>query len=141
MNTTPPQVLIAHSDAAFSEDCCDRLRRAGIIAERADSGIDCMEHLRSARPNVLILNLDLPWGGGDGVLAQMVADPILRTVHVVLLLGSRSEGPRIPAAGRDIVRMSVDMPNSPNRLIRLATQLLDCCEFARQSRDGTAQND
>jgi DNA-binding response OmpR family regulator len=66
------------------------LYRAFLTAEEIDvrtaaTGLECLEHLRRWRPDVLVLDAELPWGAGAGVLAVMKEDPTVPLVPVLLL--------------------------------------------------------
>lgn len=55
-------------------------------------GAEAMTYLRDmAQPKVMLLDLKLPKVGGLEVLAQVRADPRLRTLPVVVLTSSREE--------------------------------------------------
>ena len=45
------------------------LLREGCELRTAVNGLDCVAQLRECVPDVLVLEPQLPWGGGDGVLA------------------------------------------------------------------------
>jgi chemosensory pili system protein ChpA (sensor histidine kinase/response regulator) len=80
-----PTLLIAATD----EDSADYYQRFfadhGYEAETATDGLDCVGKLRCFLPDVLVLDLDLLWGGGDGVLAHIREDPTLPRVPVILM--------------------------------------------------------
>lgn len=73
MNT---DLLIAEEDAELRE-LYDRLPfLAGCQVQTAADGLDCWNKLRARSPDVLLINLEIPWGGGDGVLARLREDGI-----------------------------------------------------------------
>ncbi|MFZ1933908.1 MAG: response regulator [Thermoguttaceae bacterium] len=55
----------------------------------ATSGLECVTRLRERSPDVLVLEPQLPWGGGEGVLAIMGEVPQLATVPVMVLTSCR----------------------------------------------------
>jgi hypothetical protein len=57
----------------------------GYEVETASRGVDCMGKLRRKPPGVLLLDLGIPWGGGEGVLAAMRDDRNLREIPVLLI--------------------------------------------------------
>lgn len=61
----------------------------GVEALRFLRGVD--EYARSARPDVIVLDLNLPRMGGREVLAEIKADPRLRHIPVVVLSSSAAE--------------------------------------------------
>jgi len=62
------------------------LEQSGFSVHYANSGINCVAKLRCIAPNVLLLDPNLLWGGGDGVLASMITNPALVSIPVLLLL-------------------------------------------------------
>jgi len=83
--------------------------------ETAASGLECLAKLREVEPDVLIVDLDMPWGGGDGVIALTKERRDLATVPAVLVVG---------AAPRSVLADRVGVPRSncyqkPVRLERL----------------------
>jgi response regulator of citrate/malate metabolism len=51
--------------------------------------LECLERLQDFAPDVLVLEPELPWGGGDGVLAVIHEQPELRPAFVVLVSYAR----------------------------------------------------
>ena len=57
-------------------------------------GVEAMEYLRaegSARPDLVLLDLNLPRKDGREVLAEIKSDPLLRSIPVVVLTTSKAE--------------------------------------------------
>jgi DNA-binding response OmpR family regulator len=77
-------LLIAEGDA----ELCDVYQRffteRGYAVETASDGLDCLAKLRQALPAVLVLDWELRWGGGDGVLAWLREERAASGVPVVL---------------------------------------------------------
>lgn len=80
-----PRVLVATAS---------EYRRAWYLAELVKhefdvavvtSGVDCVNYLRSAPHDVLLLESGLPWGGADGVLAVRNEEAMLYDIPVVLI--------------------------------------------------------
>ena len=57
----------------------------GIDTCTVTTGLECLEKLRRWQPDILVLNTDLLWGSGLGVLAVMQDDPAIPIVPVLLL--------------------------------------------------------
>jgi DNA-binding response OmpR family regulator len=66
-----------------------RLSEEGFQATAAFSGLECAARLRERVPDVLVLEPQLPWGGGEGVLAMMGEIPALAAVPVMVLTSCR----------------------------------------------------
>jgi DNA-binding NtrC family response regulator len=120
-------LIIADSDDGFLEACERYASLQGVTLRTAKGGLECLDELRRSPPDVLALDMELPWGGGDGVLSVMRDDELLASIPVVLLdLNSKiGAGPgRFP-------------PNVVGRLIKpldVAT-LFDCVYSAADCRD------
>jgi CheY-like chemotaxis protein len=72
--TVMARVLVAESDAALATRYGACLRREGYDVHFAADGLDCWTRLHELRPTVLLLQWELPWGGGDGVVARLRED-------------------------------------------------------------------
>src|SRR5262245_20022218 len=69
-----PRMLIAESDAALAAWYGACIRREGYDVHFAVDGLDCWTRLHELRPTALLLQWELPWGGGDGVVARLRED-------------------------------------------------------------------
>jgi CheY-like chemotaxis protein len=65
------------------------LLQDGFELTTAVSGLECIARLRKHVPEVLVLEPQLPWGGGEGVLAFMGELPDLAMVPVMVLTSCR----------------------------------------------------
>lgn len=92
----------------------------GIQVRIATDGIGCIEQLRQSAPSVLVLDLDLPWGGGEGVLALMRDDPSLCKTPVILT----SNGSSLETLSKLIVAPVVWAVAKPFRLSRLLEEFV-----------------
>lgn len=79
------RVLVADSDLCLLEYYRDGLAQDGLLVATAADGLQCLTQLREFRPDVLVLDPSLPWGGGDGVLALVHDDPDLPQTTVIVL--------------------------------------------------------
>lgn len=63
-----PRLLIAVSDGE-TRDLYDRFfSSAGYDVSTAANGLQCLERIRADHPDLLVLDNEIPWGGGDGIL-------------------------------------------------------------------------
>ncbi len=69
-----PVVLVTNADPELRELFERFLVRKGHAVETASGGVECLDKLRRIFPDVLVLDQELPWGGGDGVLACLRED-------------------------------------------------------------------
>jgi two-component system KDP operon response regulator KdpE len=90
-------LLIADDDAELCDICRKFFTKFGYEVETAADGLDCLEKLRRRPPAVLVLDLGLRWGGGDGVLARLREESALPSFPVVLTAtaGYLPDGPAL----------------------------------------------
>ena len=79
-----PTVLHAETDSKLRDVSRSFLSSQGWQVDAAVDALECLAKLRRSVPDLLILDLELPWGGGDGVLGLLREQPQLRPNRVVL---------------------------------------------------------
>jgi CheY-like chemotaxis protein len=100
LKAKPIEILLVEdspSDARLTMEALD----AGKVANKltlVEDGVEAMAYLRRqgkyakvARPDLIMLDLNLPRKDGREVLAQMKADPDLKVIPVIVLTTSRSD--------------------------------------------------
>ena len=87
----------------------------GYEVETAAGGVECLNKLRRQSNPVLVLNVELPWGGGDGVLALLGADPTL--AHIPVILTTNGPVDRARALGTAAVCRVLPKPVGPDVLL------------------------
>ena len=88
-NRSPVRVLIADPDEAITSMYQEPLLQEGFEVDTATSGLECVARMREQVPDVLVLEPNMPWGGGGGVLAMMNETPRFTTVPVMVLTSCR----------------------------------------------------
>jgi len=83
-----PFLLVANGDETLTRSVQRILNRQGYHVEAASGGLECVAKLRQARPDVLVLDLDIPWGGGEGVLEWLAEDQRGARPGAILLSGT-----------------------------------------------------
>ena len=120
----PGDVMITRE--AFDDDLHNRLR-----------GEPPYEH--EPRPDLVLLDLNLPGRDGREVLAEMKADPALRDIPVVVLTSSRAEADIVRSIELDAqayITKPVDM-RQVAEVVRQIDRLLVCVFAAgRPQHDG-----
>ncbi len=99
------------------------LLQDGFEMATAVSGLECVARLRECVPDVLVLEPQLPWGGGNGVLAIMGEVPELAIVPVMVLTSCRD-----PQVLEGVSRFPISdyqvKPLTPDRLAERLRSLL-----------------
>jgi DNA-binding response OmpR family regulator len=85
------QLLIADSDTLALDRCRGYFANRGYQVEVAADGLKCLDGLRRVPPDILVIERELLWGGGDGVLACLREDKF-RWPHTVVLTTSEFAG-------------------------------------------------
>jgi DNA-binding response OmpR family regulator len=65
------RLLIADACFTQAERVGQYFSRRGYEFDVVNDGLECIEKLAHSPPEVLILDWDLPWGGGAGVIARL----------------------------------------------------------------------
>jgi DNA-binding NtrC family response regulator len=79
-----PRLLIADADAELCQDYACFFAARGFDVETASNGLECVWKIRQRKPAVVVLDLQLRWGGGDGVVAWLREEDIAHRIPVVL---------------------------------------------------------
>lgn len=111
------RILIATSDRDWRHGVSVQLRQAGFLVVAADDGIECIRKLRMTHPSVLVLDVDLLWGGADGALDLMRED--FAHGPSILVIGE------LPSHGRAFVPDAECLPKQidPNAVMAAVLRL------------------
>lgn len=82
---TTSRILLAGLNNYRWRSYQERLRSDGLDARLVFSGMECVTALREFQPQVLVLEPNIPWGGGDGVLAIRDEEPDLKDNLVMIV--------------------------------------------------------
>lgn len=80
------RVLVAESDTRLLDYYGRILEFCGYEVATASDALQCLALLRGRDPDALVLDRELLWGGGDGVVARMREDFAFPQVPVLLLV-------------------------------------------------------
>lgn len=99
MPTRPVEILLVEDNEADAYLTLTALRDVRVkinthVLRDGESAIEFLnragEHAGAPRPDLVLLDLNLPKSDGHQVLAAMKADPNLKTIPVVVITGSSS---------------------------------------------------
>jgi len=77
-------ILVVEDDADYREMVMLFLRRSGYRAVEAVTGLEAVSRARVARPNLILMDLDMPAMTGDQATARLKADPSTRNIPVIV---------------------------------------------------------
>lgn len=116
------KVLIVDNEREFASTLAERMRLRHIEAESVYSGEEALEAVSRFRPDVIILDFQMPSMGGLEVLAQVkIIDP---TIEVILLTGHGS----IEAGIAGMEMGAFDYIVKPVDLIHLMETITEACK-------------
>ncbi len=138
---SPLRILIADPDEAIHHTFREHLTQEGFEVASAINGLECVASLRERVPDALVIEPQMPWGGGDGVLAIMGEDPPLASVPVVVLT-SCGDSDLVSRVARYPVSRYHFKPMAPDRLAITIRHLLDHPRrrFALAEQTGRLEN-
>ncbi len=79
------RLLVADANRATAGLFDAYFSKVGYQVDTVTDGLSCVHRLRRTFPDLLLLDRELPWGGGDGVLACLRAEYSLSKVPVVVI--------------------------------------------------------
>jgi DNA-binding NtrC family response regulator len=121
-------ILIASEDQGWLSNTAAQIRQAGFNVESANGGVDCVRKLRSAAPFALIVDVDLRWGGVDGVLN--VLDEEFAERPIVVIIGNSPSMPaRTNMQRTDYLPKQVEPSAMMAAVLRLASKPLALSSF------------
>ena len=86
------RVLIAEPNDVLRAMYGEFLGWRGFHVATASNGLECIDQLRHFHPQVLVLDPDIPMGGGDGVLSLMHEDSEITLVPVLVVTAANDQG-------------------------------------------------
>jgi DNA-binding response OmpR family regulator len=130
----PVRLLLADAEPGLTELYRRALARDGFEVAVAHTSLDCLARLRTFRPDVLVVDPELPWGQGQGLLARLRQEPDVRRLSVILLCAAYR--PEYRAALVDFASAECyQKPVSPGQLADRLRLLLGCLSSLQASAD------
>jgi CheY-like chemotaxis protein len=101
MTKTPEQILLVEDDRFLSKAAAVMLRRRGYAVVTANDGEEALQAVRSAPPDLVLLDLIMPKMQGFEVLRALKSDAATRAIPVVVMsnLSQPEDRDRTLAAG------------------------------------------
>jgi chemosensory pili system protein ChpA (sensor histidine kinase/response regulator) len=139
-----PLLLIAETDAELRDVYRTYLTRHGYEVETASDGLECLNKLRQMMPAVLVLDRELRWGGGDGVLACLREERATHGVSVILMVTDEWQGPAHEF--EPVIVKCLPKPFALTALLVIVRVVLAekgqvCCAFPMTSGSSSRSND
>lgn len=97
MSQPPIKVLVVDDDEANLDFFEDVLRQENFAIVKARDGIEALEKFDQYQPDLVLLDLMMPWLNGYDVCARLRRHPRARNVPIIMLTGLEEKETR-PAA-------------------------------------------
>jgi CheY-like chemotaxis protein len=127
-------ILIADDDSDLADALAKRCEHLGLKAVLAYDGLSTLRGIAQCPPDIVCLDLNMPFGGGMDVCRALAEDAVLSSVPIIVLTG-RSDAETIRycrSMGVHYVLKSRDVWSCVEPLIR---RLLDLAPGGRDGRE------
>lgn len=91
-NPHAPLVLLVDDDAAIREWVVEGLEMSGFRAAAAADGEDALAQARALKPDVVLLDLQIPGVDGWEVMRRLKADPATASIRFIAMTGFSMDG-------------------------------------------------
>ena len=82
-----PILLIADSDVRRRGELRRFFFNSGFLVASASNGFECLAEVVALEADVLVIALEIPWGGGDGVIARLNDGLLNGSKPLILVIG------------------------------------------------------
>ncbi len=89
--TRRPRILLADDDELLLKALTIRLEKLNVEVFTATDGYTSLARATELKPDLLILDVNMPAGDGFSVQERLRNDPVLRDIPVIYLTGDQSE--------------------------------------------------
>ena len=113
-----PRILVVEDDAALAHLYCTAISLRGIACTRVGDGVSALRSLEQMRPDLVILDLNLPTVDGHVVLREFAQNPLTSDIPVIVVTGM-DPTPVLPQAA-----MVLRKPCDPQHVARIAADHL-----------------
>ena len=78
------EILLVEDSQAQRELICDLLRNSGIKVTIATDGVEALEHIQKAHPDLVVLDIVMPRMNGYELCRRLKSDPKTQNVPVIM---------------------------------------------------------
>ena len=106
-------VLLVEDNALNRDMLSRRLDRAGFAVVLAEDGAQAIEQMHDAKPDVVLLDMNLPIKDGWTVASEAKADPAIAAIPIIALTAHAMEADRqkaLSAGCDDYATKPIDLP-------------------------------
>ena len=97
----------------------------GLVFETAISGIEAYSKIKESAPELIILDVEMPGGNGDELLAKMKQEDSLKNIKVLGFTASYTSGKYLKQLGADKVIIKTSKESEPRYFQKTVEKLLE----------------
>ncbi len=115
-------ILVIDDDTVCRELIREALGTAGLQVIEAPHGLDVFDIIRDSRPEVVLLDIQMPHATGYDVLERIRSDPETASLKVAALTAYAMRGDRergISAGFDDYITKPIEIPDLRTRVLNL----------------------
>jgi len=116
-----PGIVIIDDDAETSAQLAELFRAAGFAVTTIGSALGATDVIKRVRPDLIVLDLALPYRSGASLLGSLKADPALAMVPVVVYTAIAET---LTPDRRALAAAVLEKPTDASRLVEVARSLL-----------------
>lgn len=120
-------LLIAEGDTELRGMYCRLSSALGLHVEAAADGLECWTKMRAHRPDALVVDMEIRWGGSDGVLACLREDSDSAAALAIFVTGD--DRPEVLSR-----RFGIPLGQCFQKPFRFSTLLDSVCAVVAASR-------
>jgi CheY-like chemotaxis protein len=98
-------ILVVDDDPGIRLLLMTYLRRRGFQVLDASNGREALERMRSAGPDLVIMDLMMPEVSGWDVLRERSGDPFLKRIPIIVVTANNVREARIDVAAQDVLHI------------------------------------
>lgn len=118
------KVLIIEDDAPYRKIYKRKFEVSGYEAEVAEDGLVGIEKMRSFKPDIVFVDLMMPKMDGFQVLDTAKADPVLKSIPIVVLTNLSTSDDANKVLQKGALTILVKSNTEPNAIVAKANEIL-----------------
>jgi DNA-binding NtrC family response regulator len=122
--------LIVDRDPMVRECCRKCLAARGYRVSVAADALQCLHQIQQSAPDILVIDPDVPWGGGQGVIDYLIHDHLGHRPAIVLADGGSQN--TLPPDLRKHVSARLQRPSSLAEMTSFVDELESLFELTRR---------
>lgn len=131
------KILLIEDDDAIREMYMMKFHKAGIFVHTAKDGVEGLALGRDIKPNILLLDIKVPFITGDKILRELLMEPWAKKMRIIVMTNiNKREAPDILKTDR-INKYIVKAHFTPTEVLALVKKELENINYELPPQFGT----